>query len=51
MLGPKLFILYNFELYVNVSNIFKFIIIVDYTNLFCTSGVIGSLSVTMYVMS
>ena len=46
ILGLKLFILYINDM-VNVSNIFKFIIFVDDTNLFCTSKDIVSLSVTM----
>ena len=46
ILGPKLFILYINDM-VNVSNIFKFIIFADDTNLFCTSKDIVSLSVTI----
>ena len=46
ILEPKLFILYIDDM-VNVSNIFKFIIIADATNLFCTSKDIVSLSVTI----
>ena len=46
ILGPKLFILYINDM-VNVSNIFKFIMFADDTNLFCTSKDIVSLSVTI----
>ena len=46
ILGPKLFILYINDM-VNVSNIFKFIIFEDDTNLFCTSKDIVNLSVTI----
>ena len=46
ILGPKLFILYINDM-VNVSNIFKFIIFADDTNLFCTSKDIVSLGVTI----
>ena len=45
ILGPKLFILYINNM-VNVSNIFKIIIIADDANLFCTTEDIVSLSVT-----
>ena len=44
ILGPELFILYINDM-VNVSNIFKFIIFADDTNLSCTSKDIVSLSV------
>ena len=46
ILGPKLLILYINDM-VNVSNIFKFIIFADDTNLFCTSEDIVSLSVNI----
>ena len=46
ILGPKLLILYINDM-VNVSNISKFIIFADDTNLFCTSKEIVSLSVTI----
>ena len=46
ILGPKLFILYINDM-VDVSNIFKFIIFADDTNLFCTSKDIVSWSVTI----
>ena len=46
ILGFILFILYINDM-VNVSNIFKFIIFADDTNLFCTSKDIVSLSVTI----
>ena len=45
-LGPKLFILYINDM-VNVSNILKFILFADDTNLFCASKDIVSLSVTI----
>ena len=46
ILGPKLFILYINDM-VNVSNIFKFIIFADDTNLFYTSKDIVSLGVNI----
>ena len=46
ILGLKLFILYINDM-VNASNIFKFIIFADDTNLFRTSKDIVSLSVTI----